>query len=114
LHENDLSATKARLASAIAAQPDNPDARRMRSMVSTREQERDALLSLARGCGYVGHWTCVSRNAGTALQIDASSKEARRLVTLATQVTALQISPSADVEARSTRQSDLRELMAHH
>ncbi|MEW9582797.1 hypothetical protein [Paraburkholderia sp. DGU8] len=83
-------------------------------MVNTREQERDALLSLARGCGYVGHWTCVSRNAGTALQIDTSSKEARRLVTLATQETALQSSSSTDGEAGSTRQSDLRELMAHH
>jgi hypothetical protein len=85
----------------------------MRSTVSTREEQRDALLSFARGCGYVGHWTCVSRNAGTALEIDASSKEARRLVTLAMQETAMQVPPSA-AETEPTPRPGPRDLISHH
>ncbi|MFM0029861.1 hypothetical protein PQR70_26860 [Paraburkholderia madseniana] len=83
LQQNNLSATKARLEAAIAAQPDNPDALRMRDTVTAREQERDALLSVARGCGYVARWACVWHKAGDALQVDSSSKEAQRLLTLA-------------------------------
>jgi hypothetical protein len=85
----------------------------MRSAVSTREEERDALLSLARGCGYVGRWTCVSRNAGTALEIDAGSKEARRLVTLAMEETAMKVPPSA-AETEPTPQPNPRDLISHH
>jgi hypothetical protein len=96
LQENNLSATKARLAAAIAAQPDNRDARNMRASLNTREEERDALLSLARGCGYVGEWKCVSRTAGDALQIDASSKEAQHLVTLAMHESVLRITPPVE------------------
>jgi hypothetical protein len=96
LRENDLSATKARLAAAIAAQPDNRDARHMRATLNTRERERDALLSLARGCGYVGQWKCMSRSARDALQIDSSSKEARNLMTFAMRVSMLQITPAAE------------------
>jgi hypothetical protein len=112
LQENDLSATKSRLAAAIAAQPDNRDAQRMRSAVNTREEQRDALLSLARGCGYVGQWACVSRNAGNALQIDASSKEAQRLVTRAMQESELQIAPP--VEAAPESHTEARDLNTHH
>lgn len=84
LQQNNLSATKARLAAAIAAQPDNPDALRMREAVAEREQRRDALLSVARGCSYVARWACVWHKAGDALRVDSSSKEAQRLLTLAT------------------------------
>ncbi|MFM0499398.1 hypothetical protein [Paraburkholderia caffeinilytica] len=83
LQQNNLSATKARLAAAIAAQPDNPDALRMREAVAEREQQRDALLSVARACGYVARWACVWHKAGDAAKIDSSSKEAQRLLTLA-------------------------------
>lgn len=83
LQQNNLSATKTRLAAAIAAQPDNPDALRMRKAVADREQQRDALLSVARGCGYIAQWTCVWHNAGDALAVDSSSQEAQRLVTFA-------------------------------
>jgi hypothetical protein len=85
----------------------------MRSTVSTREEERDALLSLARGCGYVGRWTCVSRNAGTALEIDASSKEAQRLVTLAMHENAMQMLPPA-AETEPTPRPNPRDLISHH
>ncbi|WP_341313085.1 hypothetical protein WN982_17000 [Paraburkholderia sp. IMGN_8] len=47
-----------------------------------REQQHDALLSVARGCGHIARWSCVWHKAGDALLIDSSSKEAQRLVTL--------------------------------
>ncbi|WP_240975762.1 hypothetical protein [Paraburkholderia aromaticivorans] len=112
LQQNNLSATRARLAAAIAAQPDNRDALNMRSTLSTREQQRDALLSLARGCGYISRWTCVSHNAGTALQIDSSSKEAQRLVTLAQRETELQIPPPVEPAPESV--PDTRDVANHH
>lgn len=83
LQRNNLSATKTRLAAAIAAQPDNPDALRLRKAVASREQQRDALLSVARGCGYIAQWSCVQHSAGDALAVDSSSQEAQRLVTFA-------------------------------
>jgi hypothetical protein len=83
LQQNNLSATKARLAAAIAAQPDNRDALNMRTTLAEREQQRDALLSLARGCGYIARWGCTWHNAANALQVDSSSKEAQNLVSLA-------------------------------
>lgn len=84
LQNNNLSATRTRLAAAIAAQPRNRDALNLRATLAEREQQRDALLSLARGCGYIERWNCVSHTASDALAIDASSQEAHRLVTLAT------------------------------
>ncbi|MFL9914496.1 hypothetical protein PQR75_03595 [Paraburkholderia fungorum] len=89
LQQNNLSATKARLAAAIAAQPDSPDAQAMRATVAEREQQRDALLSVARGCSYVGRWACVWLKAGDALLVDSSSKEAQSLVSLAMRETEL-------------------------
>jgi hypothetical protein len=112
LQQNNLSATRGRLAAAIAAQPDNRDALNLRSTVSQREQQRDALLSLARGCGYIARWTCVSHNAGTALQIDSSSKEAQRLVTLAQRETELQMPPPA--EPAPEPPPDTRDVAIHH
>jgi hypothetical protein len=112
LQQNNLSATRARLAAIIAVQPNNRDALNMRTALSTREQQRDALLSLARGCGYIARWTCVSHNAGTALQIDSSSKEAQRLVTLAQRETELQIPPP--VEPAPEPAPDMRDVSNHH
>ncbi|WP_147440713.1 hypothetical protein [Paraburkholderia sp. RAU2J] len=112
LQANNLSATKTRLAAAAAAQPGNRDAQRLRSAVHTREEQRDAFLSLARGCGYVGHWTCVSHNASNALEIDSSSKEAQRLLTMATQRSELQIPPP--VEAPPEPPPPPRDLLTHH
>jgi hypothetical protein len=100
LVENNLSATKARLAAAISVDPDNRDALRMRSTLTEREQQRDAMLSLARGCGYIARWDCVRHNAGNALQVDTSSKEAQRLVTQAARESELAIAvPSEPVAA---------------
>lgn len=113
LQANNLSATKSRLAAAIAAQPDNRDALRMRSTVHTREQQRDALLSLARGCGYIGRWTCMTHNASIALQIDSSSKEARRLATLSMHESAPPIA-APPVDAVPKPLPDMRGIIAHH
>ncbi|MBC8746674.1 MULTISPECIES: hypothetical protein [Paraburkholderia] len=118
LQRGNLSATKARLAAAITAQPDNRDARSMRAHVSTLEQQRDALLSLARGCSTIGHWECASHNANEALRIDSSSKAAQRLVALASQESAWQTLPPPLQESRELRdqgdQGDLRDLLRHH
>ncbi|APA85670.1 hypothetical protein BJG93_09910 [Paraburkholderia sprentiae WSM5005] len=109
LQRGNLSATKARLAAAITAQPDNRDARRMRAQVGTLEQQRDALLSLARGCSNVGHWECASHNANEALRIDWSSKAAQRLVALASHESAWQTMQPSAQESR-----ELRALLGHH
>lgn len=112
LQQNNLSATRVRLAAAISVQPDNRDALNMRATLNAREQQRDALLSLARGCGYIARWNCVSHNAGTALQIDSSSKEAQRLVMLAQHEAQLQIPPP--VEPAPEPAPDMRDLNSHH
>ncbi|MEX3637316.1 hypothetical protein [Paraburkholderia sp. BR14320] len=109
LQRGNLSATKVRIAAAITAQPNNRDARRMRAQVSTLEQQRDALLSLARGCGNVGHWECASRNANEALRIDSSSRAAQRLAALASNESAWQTMQPTAEESRA-----LRDLLRHH
>ncbi|MBC8727863.1 hypothetical protein [Paraburkholderia sp. UCT2] len=109
LQRGNLAATRARLAAVINAQPDNRDARSMRVQVSTLEQQRDALLSLARGCSNVGHWECASHNANEALRIDSSSKAAQRLVALASHESAWQTMQPTAEESRA-----LRDLLRHH
>jgi hypothetical protein len=112
LQQNNLSATKARLAAAIAVQPGNPDALQMSAAVAEREQQRDALLSVARGCGYIARWACVWHKAGDALQVDSSSKEAQLLVTLAMRESRLASAwpPASAPEATS----DERSLATNH
>ncbi|EDZ97784.1 conserved hypothetical protein [Burkholderia sp. H160] len=112
LKANNLSAAKSRIAAALAAQPDNRDAQRLRSTVHTLEQQRDALLGLARGCAHIESWACTSHNAGIALQIDPSSKEARRLATLAERPFGLPIEPPADAVTRPS--PEVRFVSTHH
>jgi len=112
LQNNNLSATKARVAAAIAVQPQSRDAQNLRAAVNTREQQRDALLSLARGCGHIGRWDCVSLNAGSALGIDSSSKEARHLMTLAAQESALD--SARTIEPATDTAPDTRDINLHH
>lgn len=113
LQENNLTATKARLAAAIAVQPDNRDALTLRTTLSAREQQRDALLSLARGCGYIARWTCVWHNAGNALMIDSSSKEAQRLVTQAMHESEVQAAQPVE-PAPEPVAADPRDPTNHH
>ncbi|MEI7290573.1 hypothetical protein WCQ02_00325 [Paraburkholderia tropica] len=77
LDQNRLAAAHAALARALAAQPDNDAAQRMRTELTTREQDRDTLLAYAHRCGRAGQWGCVRHDAARALAIDASSREAR-------------------------------------
>ncbi|WP_232231973.1 hypothetical protein [Burkholderia sp. WSM2230] len=112
LQNNNLFATKTRLAAAMAVQPQSREAQNLRAVVNTREQQREALLSLARGCGSIARWDCVARNASSALEIDSSSKEARHLVTLAMQESAL---ATAEAVAREPEPApDTRDVNAHH
>ncbi|WP_433694846.1 hypothetical protein [Paraburkholderia phenoliruptrix] len=112
LQNNNLSATKVRIAAAMSVQPQSREAQSLRAAVTTREQQRDALLNLARGCNTIARWDCVSRNAGSALEIDSSSREARRLVTLAMQETALATVQTAAPEPEPA--PDTRDVNAHH
>ncbi|WP_408636825.1 hypothetical protein [Paraburkholderia sp. RL17-368-BIF-A] len=112
LQNNNLSATKVRVAAAMVVQPQSREAQNLRAAINTREQQRDALLSLARGCGYIARWDCVSRNAGSALEIDSSSREARHLVTLAMQESAL--ASVQAVESEPGPAPDTRDINAHH
>lgn len=113
LQQNNLSATKVRLAAAIAAQPDNPDALRMRATVATREQQRDALLSVARGCGYMARWACVWHKANDALLVDSSSKEAQHLLSIAMRESEL-ASAWPPAPAPETTSDELGLAISHH
>ena len=113
LQQNNLSATKARLAAAIAAQPDNRDALSMRTTLTEREQQRDALLSVARGCGYIARWGCTWHNAANALLLDSSSQEALNLVSLAMRESELASAwPSAPVAEPTPDERAL--TISHH
>jgi len=112
LQHNNLAATKARVAAAIAVQPQSREAQNLRAAVNAHEQQRDALLNLARGCGNIARWDCVASNASSALELDSSSKEARHLVTLAMHESALAV--VAPVTPESEPPADTRDINAHH
>jgi len=80
LQRDNLSAAESRVGAILAVQPNNRDALSMREVLSARQQQRDAALDTARGCEYMGRWTCAWHNAGNALVIDSSSEEAKRIV----------------------------------
>jgi hypothetical protein len=80
LQRDNLAAAQSRVAAVLAVEPKNRDALSMREDLSARQQQRDAALSDARGCAYMGRWTCAWHNAGQALVIDSSSAEAKRMV----------------------------------
>jgi hypothetical protein len=80
LQRDNLAAAESRVAAVLAVQPKNRDALSMREDLRARQQQRDAALDLARGCAYMGRWTCAWHNAGNALVIDSSSADAKRIV----------------------------------
>lgn len=80
LAKSDLRGARGSLARALAADPNNADARSLRDQLLAREQERDASLSAAHACVVQSRWNCVWHNAGKALAVDASSTEAKALV----------------------------------
>ncbi|WP_028227837.1 zinc ribbon domain-containing protein [Paraburkholderia ferrariae] len=80
LDKNSLWPARRAIATALAEQPDNSQAQQMRTELVSREQERDALLGYARLCEREAKWVCVWQNAGHAVTLDTSSREAKRLL----------------------------------
>lgn len=101
LQKDALAPARAALMPVLAAQPNNPDALQMQADLVAREQQRDAVLLVARGCEQQHQWTCAWHNAGNALMIDSTSVQAGRLL-----ATAIRESGLADVGG-SAPQADL-------
>jgi len=80
LHRNSLWPARRAVMNALAGQPGNDDAQRLRADLASRERERDALLGNARQCARSGQWGCVRQYASRAASVDTSSREARRLL----------------------------------
>ncbi|MGF6726278.1 hypothetical protein P3T43_005667 [Paraburkholderia sp. GAS41] len=104
LQRNNLSAAESRVAAVLVVQPNNRDALSMREDLSARHQQRDAALDVARGCEYMGRWTCAWQQAGNALVIDSGSAEAKRIVALAMHEAQLARAPSAAPVADSSHE----------
>jgi len=83
LEKNSLWPARRAIMAALAEQPGNAEAQQMRGELVAREQRRDALLGHARLCAHEREWACVRQDAGQAASVDTSSREARRLLTLA-------------------------------
>lgn len=80
LDKDSLWPARRAITNALAEQPNNADAQQLRTELTSREQERDALLGYARLCEREARWVCVWQNAGHAVTLDTSSQEARRLL----------------------------------
>ncbi|WP_321899620.1 hypothetical protein [Paraburkholderia heleia] len=83
LDKNTLWPARRALSSVLAVEPGNPEAQQMKADLVAREQQRDALIGEARQCAHERQWACVRQDAGHAVEVDASSREARHLLTLA-------------------------------
>ncbi|WP_233888887.1 hypothetical protein [Paraburkholderia flagellata] len=83
LDKNNLWPARRALMNALAVEPGNSDAQQMRADLVAREQQRDALIGQARQCAHERQWACVRQDAGHAVNVDASSREARHLLDLA-------------------------------
>jgi len=64
----------------LAAQPGNKDALQLRAELASRERERDALIDHARECARTRQWACERQYAQRAANVDASSRDAKRLL----------------------------------
>ncbi|WP_322014322.1 hypothetical protein [Paraburkholderia sp. J12] len=80
LDKNSLWPARRAVTTALAEQPNNSEALQMRTELVSREQERDSLLGYARLCEREAKWVCVWQNAGHAVTLDTSSREAKRLL----------------------------------
>ncbi|MEX3963004.1 hypothetical protein AB4Y42_12425 [Paraburkholderia sp. EG286B] len=83
LDKNSLWPARRALTSALAVEPGNAEAQQMQADLVAREQQRHALIGEARQCAREREWACVRQDAGHAVEVDASSREARHLLTLA-------------------------------
>jgi hypothetical protein len=80
LARNDLTQAKAAVADALSIAPGNPDALRMQSDVTDRENQRDVALGVANTCASEKMWRCVFERSSQALAIDASNADAQALL----------------------------------
>jgi hypothetical protein len=80
LQKNDLRSARAALKRALAADPNNKEALRLRQELVPQEQARDEALQAARDCAAEEQWQCAWTNAGKALAMDSGNAEARALV----------------------------------
>lgn len=80
LNRNSLWPARRAIANALAAQPDNADAQRMRTELASRERERDSLIGHARQCARSRQWSCTRQYAERAASVDTSSRDAKRLL----------------------------------
>jgi len=80
LDKNNLGPARSAISSVLAQQPGNGYALQMQAELTSREDHRDSLLGYARLCAREGKWVCAWHNAGNALTVDASSSEARELL----------------------------------
>lgn len=110
--DHDSAAPAAHLAAAPKAPRDKREPQRVSATSKPREQQRDALLSLARACGIMEQWACALRSANSVLRIDASNEEAQHLATVATHQAELEVKRPA--EPAPERVSEVREPNAHH
>jgi hypothetical protein len=83
LDKDSLWPARKAIMSALAEEPGNGEALQMRADLISREQERDSLLADARLCAREAQWVCAWQNAGHALTVDASSRQARELLSRA-------------------------------
>jgi hypothetical protein len=82
LDRNSLWPARRAIVAALAEQPGNADAQQMRSELTEREEQRDALIGHARLCAHEHQWACTRQEAGRAVSIDSSSLEAKHLLAL--------------------------------
>jgi hypothetical protein len=83
LQGGNLALARRRLAAVSVRSEDSSQLEQMHTELASREHSRDALLHHAWHCRAIGDWQCVADNATQAYAIDASSWEARHLVSRA-------------------------------
>ncbi|MFT0172061.1 hypothetical protein ACLKMY_24135 [Paraburkholderia mimosarum] len=83
LDSNSLSRARKAVMNVLAVQPENANVQHLRAELVAREQQRDMLIASARLCAHDRKWACERKDAERAMQIDASSHEARQLLALA-------------------------------
>ena len=83
LQGGNLSMARRRLAGISVRSEGSSQLEQMRAELASREHTRDTLLHHAWHCRAVGDWQCVADNATQAYAIDASSWEAKHLVSRA-------------------------------
>jgi hypothetical protein len=99
LERQDLTAARSGLERIQTADREDPVVRRLRDDLIREEARRDTALEAARDCLQNNGWECAIGHARSALAVDRSSDEARRIVE---RVRDLGLSPDAKTTDRPT------------